>query len=123
MLERRLLLLSNSKNYGERYLEHAEGAIKSFLGKKITKVLFIPFAAVRTSFDDYATTVRSRFQEIGYRLDSIHQAGDLKDAVNNAEAIVIGGGNNFHLFHSLSKAGIPDAARARIHASHPDNGW
>src|SRR5438876_10459535 len=112
MSERRLLLLSNSKNYGERYLEHAEGAIKGLLGKKITKVLFIPFAGVRTSFDDYATTVRSRFQEIGYRLDSIHQAGhqaaDLKDAVNNAEAIVIGGGNTFHLLYGLYKAGILD---------------
>src|SRR4051794_8915243 len=69
MTDRRLLLLSNSRNYGQGYLDHAEAQVKAFLGG-VRRVLFIPFAAVRYSFDQFAETVRKRFEQFGYGLDS-----------------------------------------------------
>ncbi|UKJ08977.1 Type 1 glutamine amidotransferase-like domain-containing protein [Solitalea lacus] len=42
-----LLLLSNSTNAGEKYLEYPKQYISSFLQKhNVSEVLFIPFAAV-----------------------------------------------------------------------------
>ncbi len=123
MSSRRLLLLSNSKNYGEGYLAHAEAAIKSFLGKQIKKILFIPFAGVRMSFDDYASGVRDRLQQMGYDLESIHVAGDPKDAVGRAEAIVVGGGNTFHLLRELYERDLIEIIRARVSDGLPYIGW
>src|SRR6266403_966987 len=91
---KRVLLISNSTLYGMGYLDHAEVEIRDFLGE-IGKVLFIPFALYDR--DAYASTARERFQKMGYDLESIHTAGDPRQAVNDTEAIFIGGGNTFRL--------------------------
>jgi len=51
----RLLLISNSTNPGEPYLDYPKNNIKSFLGNKPVKALFIPYAAVTFSFDAFNT--------------------------------------------------------------------
>jgi peptidase E len=40
----RLLLISNSTRFGERYLDHCANAITSLLGSSIQRVLFVPYA-------------------------------------------------------------------------------
>jgi dipeptidase E len=119
----RLLLLSNSKNFGQGYLEHAAGPIKEFLGDKVREVLFVPFAAVRTSFDQFAATVGKRFEEFGYGLQSVHAVPDPKAAVAAAEAVVVGGGNTFHLLARLYEADLLEAIRASAQAGTPYIGW
>ncbi len=89
----RLLLLSNSKNPGEQYLQHAEDWIKSFLGASVRRVLFVPYAAVRVSYDEFTATVTKRFAELGYGLESVHERSDGPAAVAAAAAVVVGGGN------------------------------
>jgi len=42
----RLLLISNSTNSGEPYLQHALPKIHDFTGNKTRRILFIPYAAV-----------------------------------------------------------------------------
>jgi dipeptidase E len=123
MSPKRLLLLSNSTNYGQGYLEHAETAIKDFLGEKIRRVLFVPFASVRRSFDDFAAMVRERFQAMGYELNSVHEANDLPDAVRRAEAMAVGGGNTFHLLKKLYETGLLEPIRERANAGVPYLGW
>jgi dipeptidase E len=115
----RLLLLSNSRNYGGQYLGHAEETIKDFLGDAVQKVLFVPFAAVRVSWDDFTGTVRKRFQEMGYGLESVHAARDGKAAIAAAQAIVVGGGNTWHLLRALYETGTLEAIRARARAGTP----
>ncbi|HSE96983.1 MAG TPA: dipeptidase PepE [Blastocatellia bacterium] len=123
MINRRLLLLSNSKNYGQGYLEHAEGHIKEFLGASISKVLFVPYAGVRVSFDDYSSKVRERFLQMGYGLDPIHRLGDVRAAVMNAEAIAVGGGNTFHLLRGLYENGLLEIIRSCVSEGMPYIGW
>jgi dipeptidase E len=123
MSKRRLLLLSNSKNFGQGYLEHAESHIKDFLGARNRKVLFIPFAAVRITFDDFAALVGDRFRQMGYELDSIHRAGDARQAVAGAEAIAVGGGNTFHLLHQLYENDLLDIISKRVGEGMPYLGW
>jgi len=93
----RLLLISNSTNAGEAYLEHPLDQIKTFLGSTRVKALFVPYAGVTISFDDYTSRVNERFQEIGHDIISVHKVDDPIVAVQQAEAIVVGGGNTFHL--------------------------
>jgi dipeptidase E len=123
MPDKRLLLLSNSKNAGQGYLEHAEAEIKDFLGAQVRKVLFIPFAAVRYSFDEFAESVGERFQQMGFELTSVHTADDPVRAVRDAEAIVVGGGNTFHLLRSLYRHDLLEPIRARVNAGAPYIGW
>jgi len=63
----RLLLISNSTNPGEPYLDYPKNNIKEFLGPRPVKVLFIPYAAVTFSYDDYEKKVADRFSEIVIR--------------------------------------------------------
>jgi len=107
---KRVLLISNSTLYGSGYLDHAESEIKDFLGK-ISEVLFIPFALYDR--DAYAQTARERFEKMGYGLQSIHTTANAQQAVNDAEAIFIGGGNTFRLLKALYDADVLQAIRQR----------
>ena len=119
----RLLLLSNSKNPGQEYLQHAESWIKDFLGSRIRRVLFVPFAAVRVSYDDFTAAVSRRFADLGYGVDSVHASADPLRAAAEAEAIVVGGGNTWQLLTALQNTGLLDAIRRRAWAEVPYVGW
>lgn len=123
MTHKRLLLLSNSSNYGEGYLEYPASAIRDFLGSAVKTVLFVPFAGVRYSYAEYVAKVRERFEAMGYGLESVHDASDPHLAVSRAEAIVVGGGNTFHLLRGLYNAELLEAIRARVLDGAPYVGW
>ena len=93
-----LLLISNSTLYGSGYLDHAEGEIRDFL-RNVGRVLFIPFALYNR--EAYANLARERLKAMGYDLESAHDVKDARQAVEDAEAIFIGGGNTFRLLKSL----------------------
>ena len=57
----RLLLISNSTNAGEPYLDYPKNNIRDFLGTGKVKALFIPYAAITFSYDEYEEKVRNRF--------------------------------------------------------------
>ena len=96
--DKRVLLISNSTLYGSGYLDHAEAEIRSFLGD-LKRVLFFPYALYDR--DAYACTARERFQRLGYDLTSIHTAPRPQQAINDTDAIFIGGGNTFRLLKCL----------------------
>jgi len=66
----KLLLISNSTNPGEPYLSYPQKEIQRFLGEKKAHALFIPFAAVTFSLDEYESKVVERFAEIGHYIMS-----------------------------------------------------
>jgi len=119
----RLLLLSNSTNSGEAYLKYPINQIKDFLGEKPVNALFIPFAAVTVSFDEYEQKVRDRFSEIGHSITSIHQVRSMTKAVKKAEAIIIGGGNTFQLLKFLQQNNLLDIIRKKVRNGTPYLGW
>jgi len=107
----RILLISNSTLYGSGYLDHAEGEIRSFLGA-VKRVLFVPYALFDR--DKYAATAQQRVEKMGYELSSIHTATDPVQAVNDTDAIFIGGGNTFRLLKTLYDFDLVDAIQARV---------
>lgn len=119
----RLLLISNSTMAGEAYLDYPKGNIKSFLGDKPVKALFIPYAGVTFSFDAYEEKVKARFNEIGHDIISIHHFDNPVEAVKNAEAIVVGGGNTFNLTKMMQENGLIEAIRERVKGGAPYIGW
>jgi len=119
----RLLLISNSTNAGEAYLDYPKLNIKEFLGSKPLSCLFLPYAGVTISFDDYEARVKERFAEIGHRIASIHHAPDPVAAVNEAEAIVVGGGNTFQLIKLIQDYGLINPIREKVLSGTPYVGW
>ena len=119
----RLLLISNSTNAGEEYLDYPKNNIKEFLGKEKTTCLFIPYAGVTFSFDEYEAKVKQRFNEIGHDIVSIHKFDNPVEAVKNAEAIVIGGGNTWHLTRMLHDNNLIEAIREKVQNGTPYIGW
>ncbi len=119
----RLLLISNSTNPGEPYLDYPKNSIKDFLGKKPLKALFIPYAAVTFSFDVYEEKVAERFREIGHEIVSIHHFSDPVAAVQNASVIVVGGGNTWKLLKMIRENHLIEIIRTKVLAGTPYIGW
>ena len=119
----RLLLISNSTNAGEDYLDYPKHNIREFLGEKPVKALFIPYAAVTFSFDLYEEKVRGRFTEVGHDVVSIHRFPDPVKAVEEATAIVIGGGNTWQLLKMVQDNGLIEPIRKKVLAGIPYIGW
>lgn len=119
----KLLLLSNSTNPGEAYLDYPKHEIKKFLGEKSVNAVFIPYAAVRFSYDEYEEKVEGRFSELGHHVTGIHHFTDPIKAIEEAEAIVIGGGNTWKLVHELHSKGLIEAIRKKVAAGVPYIGW
>jgi dipeptidase E len=120
----RLLLISNSTNPGEAYLEYPKKHIQTFLAKdNVDEALFIPYAAVTFSYDAYLDKVRQRFDEFGVEVRGIHKENNPVAAVEAAQAIVVGGGNTFHLLKNIRKSGIIEAVRKKVLNGTPYVGW
>jgi dipeptidase E len=119
----KLLLISNSTNPGEPYLDYPKMNIKEFLGPAHVKALFIPYAAVTFSFDDYELKVRERFREIGHDVISIHHYTDAVKAVKSAEAIAVGGGNTWQLLKMLHDNNLIEPIRDKVLSGTSYVGW
>lgn len=119
----RLLLISNSTNAGEPYLDYPKTHIRDFLGKESVHCLFIPFAGVTISFDDYEARVKERFAEVGHTISSIHHSQDPVKSVMEAEAIVVGGGNTFQLIKLIQEYKLIDPIREKVISDTPYVGW
>jgi dipeptidase E len=124
MTNRRLLLYSNgSELIGDNPTEFAHGALRDFYGAQVRRVLFVPFAAVMRSEDEYAEKVRKHFGPLGYEVESLHEARDARAAVERADAFAVGGGNTFKLLRGLYEAGVVEFLRARAWLGVPYVGW
>ena len=119
----RLLLLSSSRTPGCGFLEHARDHIKTYLGAKPLKVLFIPYAAVSRSYGEMAGIAGEAFRGLGYEFTSLHEAPDPVAAVRSAEAIAVSGGNTFRLLQLIQSQGLLQPLRERVQSGTPYIGW
>jgi dipeptidase E len=119
----KLLLISNSTNPGEKYLDYPKNYIKEFLGNEPVTALFIPWAAVTFSYDDYEIRVSERFREIGHDVLSIHRLKDPVKAVMEAKVIVVGGGNTWKLLKLIRDNKLIEIVREKVLSGTPYIGW
>ncbi len=106
-----LLLLSTSTVHGTGYLEHALAELEAFLGR-CRRVTFVPFAL--QDRDAYAARARAAFLRIDREVTSLHEAASPREALQEAEAVFVGGGNTFRLLHCLYTLDLMDVLRQRV---------
>ena len=119
----KLLLISNSTMPGEPYLDYPKIEIQKILGDKSKTAVFIPYAAVTFSFDEYCEKVEERFAEIGHHIVGIHTFENPVKAIENAEAIVVGGGNTWQLVRMLHDQKLMNPIREKVFNGTPYIGW
>ena len=108
----RLLLLSNSTNFGEAYLDHAVAEVRDFFGP-VRRIAFVPFALA--DGEAYTAKARARFEREGIEVAGVAGPRD----VESAEGVFVGGGNTFRLLKTLQEGGVLDALRDRVRAGMP----
>lgn len=117
-----LLLLSSSRAHNSAYLAPYMGWLATQL-QGIDELLFIPYAGVTISDDDYLKQVASALAPLSIKVTSLHQYSDPKKAVSEAKAIAVGGGNTFQLLHKLYQQDILQLIRKRVTDGIPYIGW
>lgn len=117
-----LLLFSNSTNFGENYFEFPIPYIRDFLGEG-RKCLFFPYAGVTISWNDYEERVKAKFASLGHSLVSAHRTENIHQAIEEAEVIVVGGGNTFNLINNFHKLELITPLRKKIKSGTPYIGW
>jgi len=99
-------------------MDYCADAILSFFGPTTKRVLFVPYAV--RDYEAYAATVRGRFEQLGFKVDSLHDvSGGPIRAVDQAQAIFIGGGNTFRLLNTLCREQLLEPIRRHVMLGTP----
>jgi dipeptidase E len=114
----RLLLGSGGFRTPER-VAFITDRMRAFYGS-VERILFVPYAL--RDHDGYVEMMRQRGLDAGYRLDGIHHYPDPVAAVEEAQAIYVGGGNTFRLLNELYARGLLGPLRRRVLAGLPYQG-
>ncbi|MFL6193816.1 MAG: dipeptidase PepE [Thermoanaerobaculia bacterium] len=106
----RLLLLSNSTNHGQGYLDHALAEMDAFLGS-IRRLTFVPFAL--KDREGYGAKAAERLAAIGVEVETLTADEAGLRLAREAEAFFTGGGNTFRLLKTLQGSGLLPILRER----------
>jgi dipeptidase E len=112
----RLLLLSNSTNHGQHYLDHGLAAVRACLGE-VRELAFVPFAL--RDHAGYTARVRARFAEEGVAVSEVTPDEHGRARLEEAGAVFVGGGNTFRLLDRLQRSGLLDVLRRRAREGMP----
>jgi dipeptidase E len=119
---KRILALSSSRAGDSGYLELALPHIQLLLGDQPLQIAFIPYAAVDNDYEAYAQVVKDSLQSLPHSLKTAVPA-DAKSILQNADVIMVGGGNTFKLLHDLYVLGLLDIIRDKVSSGTPYIGW
>lgn len=120
----RLLLLSNSTNPGESYLSYPKAVIRAFLANKQNlNIIFIPYAAVTFSYNEYELKVNNSLSEIGLHVRGIHRFEDPIAALEGADVIMVGGGNTWKLTKMIQDLNLASIIQSQVKNGVSYIGW
>lgn len=108
---------------GKPFLGWPKEYLKSFIGEAPKKLLFIPYAGVNVYWEGYAKKVSDYFEEFGYETTSIYKQKNPTKAIQDADIIMVGGGNTFHLVYHLHENGLIPLIRKAVFDGKPFIGW
>lgn len=116
------LLISASSYQDTGYLRHCKNWVKDFLGESgKEEILFIPYAGVRRTNDEYEQKVIDRLKN--KNIKSIHHYEDKISAIKNAKSIAVGGGNTFMLLYTLYKLNLIEPIKEAVVNGTKYFGW
>ena len=108
-----ILLISSSAVHGYGYLECNKDAIQELTRGIKSPVLFVPYAAARSEWDDYTNKVGAFFHKLGITVVGIHKVPREK-IFTDYEVIFVGGGNTFRLLHTLQQQNLMQDIRDAV---------
>jgi len=95
-----LLVVSTSTIYGHPFLGYIKDEFVQFI--QAEELLFVPYASPSgTSYDAYTDKVQEALKDRGIRVRGIHSFENQQEAIQQAQAIFVGGGNTFLLIKTL----------------------
>lgn len=110
----KMLVLSTSTIHGSGFLEYIQEDMKAFLSGK--KVVFVPFARPSgITHDEYTGKVKEALEKIGSEVKGLHEFENKKQAIEDAEAIFIGGGNTFLLLKTLYELDLVETIKDNVY--------
>ncbi len=118
----KLLLLSNSSLKGEPYLGWPQSYLKKFL-QSVRTVVFVPYAGITISYDDYTNLVRKALASFNVVLSGIHTIDNKQKAIAEADCIMVGGGNTFSLLSKLQEEQIVQPINEAVKNGCKYVGW
>ncbi len=117
-----LLALSSSKVNNSDYLVPYLPWIKQHLSG-CSRLLFVPYAGVSVDFDAYQAKVVEALAPLGIAVDSLHRFDNPANAIEQADAILVGGGNTFALLKRLQQLNLLALIKKRVTEGLPYIGW
>lgn len=119
----RLLLLSNSTNSGEAYMQWSAPVIADFLKNENHKLCFIPYAGVGLSSEEYTQKVAQALAKFSIEVLDINSYNNPQEAIREASALAVGGGNTFQLFAKLHELNLMETIKNKVASGMPFMGW
>jgi dipeptidase E len=116
------LMLSSSRVGNTPYLAHTIEFIAPLVANT-KKWIFVPYAGVSMGYDKYLDRVRTGLASLNIEITSLHDYGDPKQAIRDADGIFVGGGNTFHLLNELYRYDLVHLIREEVNNGKPYVGW
>ncbi len=114
-----VIIASTSTVHGSGYLDYILEELEVFF-KNASNILFIPYARPNgISHTDYTQKVAEAFAKINKTVKGINEFENPIEAVNQAQAIFIGGGNTFVLTYQLYKNNLIEPLQKAIKNGTP----
>lgn len=113
---RRLLLISNSINHGQGFLDHVIHEIDGFLDG-VENLVFVPFA--QKDRKGAGARVAARLVDIGIDVATLTADERGRRMLQDAEAVFTGGGNTFRLLKTLQDEKMIPILQERARAGMP----
>ncbi|HMR16503.1 MAG: dipeptidase PepE [Confluentibacter sp.] len=114
-----VIIASTSTVHGSGYLDYILEELEVFF-KNASNILFIPYARPSgISHTDYTQKVAEAFAKINKTVKGINEFENPIEAVNQAQAIFIGGGNTFVLTYQLYKNNLIEPLQKAIKNGTP----
>ena len=104
-------------------MQWCKSIIAYFINGHSENILFVPYAAVGFSYQEYTDKVNDALRPVGVQVNNLDNFEDKREVISNASAIFVGGGNTFHLLKSLQDLNLVNAIQEAVTAGIPYAGW
>jgi dipeptidase E len=115
-----VLMLSSSRVDQQPYLAQVPALVGEHMAS-VKSWLFVPYAGVTQSWDAYTQQVQHALPAM--QISGIHQHNDAKQALAEAEGIMVGGGNTFQLLAQLYLLDLIKVMQTYVKSGLPYIGW
>src|SRR6476620_2392937 len=118
----KMLALSSSRVGSGGFLEAALPLITECLGRFTGTIAFIPFASVTKDYQEYGSMVQDALSGLNVSI-KVAEPGNAKKVIEDASAILVGGGNTFKLLHDIYELDLIELLQNKVRNGIPYIGW